>query len=571
VSVAGLIQPAYDVGGDAFDYAVNGDTLDFAVFDAMGHGLESSQLAHLAVSTYRHSRRAGLDLEATYYAIDNAVRDDDHLEKFVTCILGRLDLVGGTLSWINVGHPLPLLVRGGHVLGPLECAPSLPAGLGGGLRELARHDLIPGDRVFCITDGVVDTHRPGREDFGEERLMALLADQSAASDDPAETVRQLSHRVLDHHGVLSDDTTVFLVDFHETLGAAPPPLWSTIGGDARETALSELLSEFARTLVTDFPIQAILDHLVGRIVDVLPINAAGVTLISPGSGPQYVAASDPSALRYEKLQTQLGEGPCTAAYESGSAVAVADLRSERRFPKFGPRALAEGLRAVFTFPLRHGDNQIGALDLYSTTPGLLDERGMAAAQTLADVTAAYLLNAQAREELREFSFHAWHSSLHDPLTGLPNRTLLLERIEHGIARCARTHKIVAVFFADLDLFKSVNDRFGHHTGDQLLVAVARRLSGLLRPGDTLARLGGDEFVVLCEELDDSSQAEPIAARFKAAFVAPFVLNAVEVQISASIGVAFAGRSDDSAEDVLHNADTEMYRAKRKESKRGGRG
>ncbi|HUP68879.1 MAG TPA: PP2C family protein-serine/threonine phosphatase [Acidimicrobiales bacterium] len=219
VSVAGLIQPAYEVGGDSFDYAVNGDILDFAVFDAMGHGLVSSQLAHLAVSSYRHSRRSGLDLEATYEAMDDAVAARSRGDEFVTCILGRINLLDGQLTWINIGHPLPLLVRGGEVLGPLPCEPTLPAGLGSDelgrcVAEVAHAVLQPGDRLFCVTDGVVDAHRPGGEDFGRERLVALLRDRSRAGLDAAETVRQLSHTVLDHHGVLSDDTTAFLVDFH---------------------------------------------------------------------------------------------------------------------------------------------------------------------------------------------------------------------------------------------------------------------------------------------------------------------------------------------------------------------
>ncbi len=220
VSVAGLIQPAYEVGGDSFDYSVNGDTLDFAVFDAVGHGLESSQLAHLAVNSYRHSRRSGLDLAATYEAMDAALAVGGGGERYVTCILGQLDLLDGQLTWINVGHPLPLLVRDGAVVGPLACLPTLPAGLGpglgvahGGIREIAHQRLEPGDRLVCITDGIVDSHRPGGEDFGEERLVQLLGDRSRAGLDAAETVRQLSHFVLDHHGVLSDDTTAFLVDF----------------------------------------------------------------------------------------------------------------------------------------------------------------------------------------------------------------------------------------------------------------------------------------------------------------------------------------------------------------------
>lgn len=327
--------------------------------------------------------------------------------------------------------------------------------------------------------------------------------------------------------------------------------------------LADVLSEFARTLVTDFPIQSILDHLVVRIVDVLPITAAGVTLISPGANPQYVSASDVAALRFEQLQTELGEGPCLAAYETGKAVAVPDLRTDYRFPLFAPRALEEGLAAVFTFPLRQGDHQLGALDMYRNVPGPLDAGAMMAAQTLADVAAAYLLNAQARADLRESSERAREIALHDALTGLPNRTLLVQRLDHAIVRCQRTNKVVAILFADLDQFKSINDTYGHHVGDELLVAVATRLNSVLRAGDTLARLGGDEFVILCEDLDETAQGAPLAARVGAALAETFVLSEVEVQVSASVGIAFAGRGSHGSEHALQIADTAMYQAKRK--------
>ena len=143
--------------------------------------------------------------------------------------------------------------------------------------------------------------------------------------------------------------------------------------------------------------------------------------------------------------------------------------------------------------------------MYRDVAGPLDAGAMMAAQTLADVAAAYLLNAQARADLRESSERAHEVALHDALTGLPNRTLLVQRLDHAILRCQRSRKIVAILFADLDQFKSINDTYGHHVGDELLVAVADRLGGILRAGDTLARLGGDEFVILCEDLDDQSQ------------------------------------------------------------------
>ncbi len=327
--------------------------------------------------------------------------------------------------------------------------------------------------------------------------------------------------------------------------------------------LSDVLSEFARTMVTDFPIQGILDHLVKRIVEIMPITAAGVTLISPESEPRYVAASNDSALRYEKLQAELGEGPCLAAYTTGRAVSVPDLRQETRFPRFTPRALAAGLTAVFTFPLHHGPSQLGALDLYRDSPGALSPESMNAAQTLADVAAAYILNAQARAELEDSSVRSTEAALHDSLTGLPNRALMLERLEHAFTRGLRSHNTSAVLFVDLDKFKAVNDTYGHQIGDELLVAVAQRLLAVLRPADTLARMSGDEFVILCEDLDDPAQADPIAGRVDSALARPFRLSGVEVQMTASIGIAFTGQGSAAPEDLIRDADLAMYQTKRK--------
>ena len=327
--------------------------------------------------------------------------------------------------------------------------------------------------------------------------------------------------------------------------------------------LSDVLSEFARTMVTDFPIQGILDQLVERIVEVMPITAAGVTLIEPGSVPRYIAASNDSALQFEKLQTELSEGPCLAAYQSGESVSVPDLRDEERFPTFSPRAIAAGLGAVFAFPLNHGDSQLGALDLYRDTPGALTDRSMGAAQTLADVAAAYLLNAQARADLQDSSDRSSEAALHDPLTGLPNRALMLQRLEHAFARGRRSGMTCAVLFVDLDDFKAVNDTLGHQYGDELLVAVAERLRDALRPGDTVARIAGDEFVILCEDLASRAHADVIAARVNAGLDAPFAISDTELSITASIGIAFTGCADHAPAQIIHDADLAMYRSKRK--------
>jgi len=330
----------------------------------------------------------------------------------------------------------------------------------------------------------------------------------------------------------------------------------------REATLSEVLSEFARTMVTDFPIQSILDRLVERIVDVLPITAAGVTLIAPGEFPRYVAASDAAALRFERLQTELGEGPCMLAYESGDAISVPDIGADDRFPRFAPAAVQAGLTAVFTFPLRHGRGRLGALDLYRDRVGPLAKQDLVTAQTLADVASSYLINAQSRDDDRALSQQAIARSLHDPLTGLPNRDLFAQRLEHAARRAKRSGLCVAVLFADLDGFKGVNDAHGHQTGDDLLVAVAARLAAVLRPGDTVARLAGDEFVFLCEDLKGIAGAELVATRIRRTFDEPFPLDAGEVRIGASVGIAFAGPGVEISQQLVRAADSDMYQAKR---------
>jgi diguanylate cyclase (GGDEF)-like protein len=336
---------------------------------------------------------------------------------------------------------------------------------------------------------------------------------------------------------------------------------------ADEDKLSAVLSDFARTVITDFPIQGILDHLVEKIVEILPISSAGVTLISEGMAPRYIAASDESALRFERLQSELDEGPCLAAFESGQAVAIADLAADDRFPRFAPAAIAEGLAAAFTFPLCHGTRRLGALDLYRVTPGPLGPHDMETAQTLADVAAAYLLNAQARDQARVTYGRLLHVSMHDPLTGLPNRMLFEERLEFAGLRAARFHSNAAILFVDLDNFKLVNEVYGHDVGDQLIVAVAQRLAGAVNAGDTVARFSGDEFVILCEDLSDVADVDGLAKHISEVLSEPFKMTGTVIAVTASVGIAFAGPGEDVSNELILEADRAMYRVKRSRRKR----
>ncbi|MCP3853984.1 MAG: EAL domain-containing protein [Actinomycetia bacterium] len=164
-------------------------------------------------------------------------------------------------------------------------------------------------------------------------------------------------------------------------------------------------------------------------------------------------------------------------------------------------------------------------------------------------------------ERHRFEAALEHQALHDELTDLPNRTLVMDRIEQGVARLDRRETGMAVLFVDLDRFKVINDSRGHAEGDRLLREVAARLQRPLRSGDTVGRLGGDEFVMICDEIVDEGDAVTVAERLASELAAPVDLDGAVVHVSASIGIALAWSSDTSAETLIANADLAMYRAK----------
>jgi len=335
----------------------------------------------------------------------------------------------------------------------------------------------------------------------------------------------------------------------------------------RESSLSTALSDFARTLIADFPIQGILDHLVAHIIEILPVTGAGVTLLDADMRPRYIAASDDRAFRIERLQADSGQGPSLQAYASRDAVGLpaldaVDPAAATRFPDFLAAARDAGLGSMFAFPMRNGAGCVGALDVFCDASGVLDEGDLDVAQMLADMTAAYLVNAEAREEARRAAEYFRHRASHDPLTGLPNRLLLEQRLEHAAMRARRSHTNAAILFVDLDRFKQVNDTYGHHLGDELLVAVASRLQTLVRPGDTLSRFSGDEFVFLCEDLRSASDVELLAYRIADSFDSPFILAEVELAVTASVGMAYAGPGEEISQQLVAQADIAMYDAKR---------
>jgi diguanylate cyclase (GGDEF)-like protein/PAS domain S-box-containing protein len=235
---------------------------------------------------------------------------------------------------------------------------------------------------------------------------------------------------------------------------------------------------------------------------------------------------------------------------------LADLtHPEDRLSLFAARAEATaGDRASATsqLRLRHRDGTYRHVQSIHTNL-LGDPDVRAVVVTTRDVTAQKELQAQLQ-----------HNAFHDALTGLANRALFADRLEHALARTDRRAAPVSVLFVDLDDFKAVNDGAGHSSGDQLLVAVAERLRKVLRPSDTVARLGGDEFAILLEDAADPTQTEAAADRVLAALSQPFpALDGApeQVRITASVGIATGAAGQHDAAELLRHADVAMYAAK----------
>ncbi|MGZ4181950.1 MAG: sensor domain-containing protein [Solirubrobacteraceae bacterium] len=248
-----------------------------------------------------------------------------------------------------------------------------------------------------------------------------------------------------------------------------------------------------------------------------------------------------------------GDGWAGLAWQTGEPVCEENGPPVDLCPGAAALRRASLYRAV-AIPIVGSDGVLGALEFFNRIHRPIDD-GSLRTLTIASAQLGQFLERKRAEQALAYQ------ALHDPLTGLPNRALFLDRLQISLANSRRRRGTVAVLFLDIDNFKVINDSLGHRAGDELLSMVATRISAALRPGDTVARFGGDEFVVLAEQISGVQDAVVIAERISSTFNEPFSLELGDNFVSASIGIALSGSSPEDAEDLIRGADSAMYRAK----------
>lgn len=214
--VTAVLEPCYDVGGDAFDYAANGDVIHVALFDTVGHGISASALTTLTLNTYRNARRSGLGLADTYRSIDKWIRSQ-FPGAFVTAVLAELDTTTGAYRRVAAGHPAELHLRGDRAMAALPTPTALPLGLGHmldrppGVTELM---LEPGDTLVLYTDGITEARSADGELFGLDRLSAFVREAMRLRIPAPEVMRRLIHTIVSYeNGELRDDATAALLQW----------------------------------------------------------------------------------------------------------------------------------------------------------------------------------------------------------------------------------------------------------------------------------------------------------------------------------------------------------------------
>lgn len=238
VAISAALEPAYQISGDVFEYAIDGPRVHLTIFDAMGHDTAAGLSGALALGACRNARRQGADLLGKAEAVEAALVEQYGGRRYVTGVLATLDTRTGVLQWVNCGHHPPIIIRDNRWITHLTCPPAHPMGLDLGLSgTVCQEHLQPGDRIVLYTDGITEARRPGDREFGLERFTDFLIRHHADGLPVPETLRRLIHAVLEYHdGRLQDDATVLLCEW---IGPRMEPVHAAAGLTGLSSAPSD--------------------------------------------------------------------------------------------------------------------------------------------------------------------------------------------------------------------------------------------------------------------------------------------------------------------------------------------
>jgi diguanylate cyclase (GGDEF)-like protein len=398
-----------------------------------------------------------------------------------------------------------------------------------------------------------------KEIFPSVILMAILlvlllsTSQIRRSLVPLESLRDGTHKIANREfdsrvDVKSGDEFEELADSFNTMAFR-------LG---RQFTVLATMAEIDRLILSALDTKHIVKTILLRMGDIVVCDCVGVTLIdadSPRSGRTFFGidadgelASHDAELSTEDIQVVL-DNP-----------GVFQIRNDQPIPKYLQPLAQKGAKSHVVLPIFLDDELSALITLGFVQHTELSGEDVTQARRLADRVTVALSNATWEEKL-------YHHAHYDPLTDLPNRTLLKDRLPQALVRAKRNDTQVAVLFLDLDRFKSINDSLGHAAGDLFLREITHRLTQCVRTVDTVARLGGDEFTIIVPDItadqDVTADITLIADKILSVIAQPFMLHGHEVSTTASIGIALCPQDADDYDELLKNADSAMYHAKSK--------
>ena len=434
-------------------------------------------------------------------------------------------------------------------------------------------------RILSVNPAACKLYGYSREEF----LGMRDTDLSAAANGDAEELPRLISKRLSDQPHRRKDGSVFPADLfvrhfihkgHKVTVAAVRDMTLQKLAERKILRLSHFYAALSRTsaaIVRHAEPQELFQQICQIVIDLEQIRVVWIGFVNPESNWFQLAAHAGVAPEYRHHLTvspissdpnlPASWSPAGRALRQGTPEVSNNCQDDSNTPAWRRAARAMGIRAGAAFPLRRGGRTVGCLCAYAAERDFFEADITSLLASLAGELsfALDLFDREAQRQVATQRIH--HLATHDPLTGLPNRTLLLDRLTQAIHGACRRQDYVGVLFLDLDCFKTINDSLGHGVGDELLQAVTERLRACIRQEDTLARQGGDEFILVLSEIAEPAAAGRVAEHLLHALRAPFTLHEHLLHINASIGISIYPVDATDPPTLIRFADSAMYQAK----------